>query len=472
MALKEPIYELPGDQLITGDQTYTSIEQTIDKVILNNKLHTKAFYITLLLGMSGAGLLLVSITYLLYQGIGIWGNQIPVGWAFDIVNFVWWIGIGHAGTLISAILLLMRQRWRNSINRFAEAMTIFAVMCAGLYPLLHTGRPWVAYWLFPYPNILAMWPQFRSPLIWDVFAVSTYFTVSLLFWFMGLVPDMASLRDRSTNKYAKMIYAVGSLGWRGSTKNWHRYEQANLLLAGLSTPLVLSVHTIVSYDFAMSIVPGWNVTVFPPYFVAGAVFAGFAMVMNFAIPIRKMYKLEDLITMKHIDWMCKVMLATGLIVFYGYILEAFYGWYSGARGELALTQYRFTGEYRLEYYLLILFNCLIPQLMWVPKFRQNLTIVWLVSAGVGIGMWLERFVIIPMSLQINPLPAINRPYHPTGWDFAMFAGTIGFFTMLMFLFIRVLPSINMFEVKDLLYEILGHKKPAVAHAPVTVGGGE
>ena len=444
--------ELPQDQLITGSQTYESVTRIIDKVILENRLHTKVFYITLALGVAGAGLLLAMITYLLYMGIGVWGNQIPVAWAWDIINFVWWIGIGHAGTLISAILLLMRQQWRNAINRFAEAMTIFAVMCAGIYPALHTGRPWVDYWLFPYPNILGLWPQYRSPLFWDVCAVSTYFTVSLLFWYMGLVPDLATLRDRSTNRVAKYAYSVACLGWRGSAKHWHTYEQANLLLAGLSTPLVLSVHSTVSYDFAMSIVPGWNETIFPPYFVAGAVFAGFAMVMLFAIPIRAKYGLKDLITMKHIDWMCKVMLATGMIVFYGYLMEVFFGWYSGVKGEQDLTIYWMIGENWFEFWSLIFCNCVVPQLMWFPKLRQNLVVVWIVCVFVNIGMWLERFFIIPMSLQINPLPAIDRMYHPTWVDVCMFLGTMGFFTMMMLLFVRSLPSINIFEIKDLLYK--------------------
>jgi molybdopterin-containing oxidoreductase family membrane subunit len=465
--------ELPEVPLIEGSQNYGTLTQTIDKVIWDWRLSGRGYYITLGLGVMGAGLLFFTICWLVYQGVGIWGNQIPVAWAWDIVNFVWWIGIGHAGTLISAILLLLQQTWRNSINRFAEAMTIFAVMCAGLFPLLHTGRPWVDYWLLPYPNILAMWPQFRSPLLWDVFAVSTYFAISLVFWYMGLVPDMATLRDRAKTTLTKKIYGVACLGWRGSTKHWHRYEQANLLLAALSTPLVLSVHTIVSYDFAMSIVPGWNVTVFPPYFVAGAVFAGFAMVMNFLIPIRSYYKLQDVVTMKHIDWMCKIMLATGLIVTYGYILELFFGWYSGSKGEVLLTWYRLTGENKWAYYMLILCNCIIPQSMWWPKARQNLLWVWITSAVVGVGMWLERFVIIPMSLQTNPLPAINRHYWPTIWDFAMFAGTLGFFTMMMMLFIRALPTINIFEVRDLLYQMAKKGTTEIqTPAAATVGGGE
>jgi len=352
-------------------------------------------------------------------------------------------------------------------------------MCAGMYPLLHTGRPWVAiYWLFPYPNILGMFPQFRSALEWDVFAVSTYFTISLVFWFMGLIPDFASLRDRATNKLAKIAYGILSLGWRGSNQHWHRYEQANLLLAGLSTPLVLSVHTIVSYDFAISQVPGWNVTVFPPYFVAGAVFAGFAMVMNFLIPVRAYYGLKDLVTMRHIDWMCKVLLATGLIVFYGYILEVFYALYSGNVYEMRLLDQRLHGYYAWSYWALIFCNGVVPQLFWIPRMRKNLVVVWLVSFVVGIGMWLERFVIIPISLTNNYLTSSNKPYYPTFWDFAMFFGTIGFFTMLMMLFLRFLPAINIFEMKDLVHKVLqGTSKvePSVANQnrraeePVTAG---
>ena len=361
------------------------------------------------------GICFAMIVYLMSTGVGVWGLQIPVAWAWDITNFVFWIGIGHAGTLISAILFLMRQKWRTSINRAAEAMTIFAVMCAAMYPLLHTGRPWVAiYWLFPYPNIMGMWPNFRSPLMWDVFAVSTYFSVSLLFWFIGLVPDFATLRDKATNRYAKIALALPSLGWRGSAKHWHRYEQAYLILAGLSTPLVLSVHTIVSFDFASSVVAGWNVTVFPPYFVAGAVFAGFAMVMTFAIPIRKIYKLEDYITDRHIDWMCKITLATGLIVFYGYILEIFYAWYSGNPFEWDMTyNRRFTGPYAWAYWSLIFCNGIAPQAFWIPWCRRNLTVVMVICQLVSLGMWLERFVIIPMSLTAVPLPAANKMYYPT-----------------------------------------------------------
>jgi len=473
MAIKTPPI---NEALITGEQSYGTIDESIGRLVLNQRIHKKVWYIMFLIGLTGSGLLVTSITWLLYQGVGIWGNNIPVAWSWDIVNFVWWIGIGHAGTLISAILLLMRQQWRNSINRFSEAMTIFAVMCAGLYPILHTGRPWVAiYWLFPFFNILGVWPQFRSPLMWDVFAVSTYFTVSLLFWFMGLVPDFANLRDRATNKFAKVILGLVALGWRNSNQHWHRYEQAYLLLAGISTPLVLSVHSIVSFDFAVSIMPGWNVSIFPPYFVAGAVFAGFAMVLTFAIPVRRIYKLEHLITDRHIDWMAKITLATGLIVAYGYVLEAFFAYYSANTFEFALFRHiRWAGPYSWAYWMLIFCNCVAPQLFWWPWARRNPWTVMIVCQFVSLGMWLERFVIIPMSLMNNYLPSSNRPYYPTFWDVAMYSGTIGFFIMMMFLFIRFMPVINIFEIKDLLRKISGDRNPAVepVKGQVLSGGGQ
>lgn len=444
-----------NDRMITGEPSYRTLDESIGSLVLNPRRHKKPWWIMFFIGLAGTGVLGAAITWLLYQGIGIWGNNVPVCWAFDIVNFVWWIGIGHAGTLISAILLLLRQQWRNSINRFAEGMTIFAVMCAGMYPLLHTGRPWVAaYWLLPYPSILAVWPQFRSPLMWDVFAVSTYLTVSLLFWLVGLIPDFANLRDRAKSKAVKVIFGIASAGWRGSNQHWHRYEQAYLLLAGLSTPLVLSVHTIVSFDFAVSVVPGWNVTVFPPYFVAGAVFAGFAMVILFAVPLRKMYQLQDLITDRHLDWMAKILLATGLIVFYGYILEVFYAWYSGSPYEMDMAvNRRYFGPYSWAYWSLIFCNGIVPQLFWIPRMRRSPYSLIFVSLAVSVGMWLERFVIIPMSLTATYLPSASKMYYPTIWDFLMFGGTIGFFTMMMFLFMRFLPIINIFEMKDLLYKI-------------------
>ncbi|HKR61999.1 MAG TPA: NrfD/PsrC family molybdoenzyme membrane anchor subunit, partial [Pyrinomonadaceae bacterium] len=396
--------------------------------------------------------LLLTITHLLFTGIGIWGNNVPVGWAFDIINFVWWIGIGHAGTLISAILLLLRQKWRTSINRFAEAMTLFAVASAGLFPLLHAGRPWVLYWMFPIPNTMGVWPQFRSPLMWDVFAISTYGTVSALFWFIGLIPDFATLRDRARSKTFQIIYGLLAMGWRGSARHWHRYEMAYLLLAGLATPLVLSVHSIVSLDFSAGVIPGWHATIFPPYFVAGAIYAGFAMVLMLTIPLRKFYGLEDFITMRHIQNMAKVMLATGLIVAYGYMMEAFFGWYSGNIYERFMIYNRMTGPYGWVYWLLILCNVLTPQLIWFKRFRTNLVVLFILSIIVSIGMWLERFVIIVTSLHRDFLPSSWAMYSPTGWDFSMFLGTIGLFFALLFLFIRFLPIISIFEMRTILPE--------------------
>ena len=395
-------------------------------------------------------LLLYAMGYLFVRGIGIWGVNIPIGWGFAIVNFVWWIGIGHAGTLISAILLLLRQPWRNSINRFAEAMTLFAVACAGMFPLLHLGRPWLFYWLFPYPNTMNYWPQFRSPLVWDVFAVSTYFTISLVFWFIGLIPDLATLRDRSANRWAAIIYGILAVGWRGSARHWSRYETAYLLLAGLATPLVLSVHTVVSFDFAISIVPGWHTTIFPPYFVAGAIYSGFAMVLMLAIPIRKIYGLEDFITQRHLDNSAKVMLATGLIVAYGYAMEAFMGWYSGNTYDAYTLWNRLHGPYAYVYWSLLTCNIFLPQLLWIRKFRTNPGLLFMVSSIVLIGMWLERFVIVVVSLQRDFLTSSWGMYYPTRWDWMTFIGTLGFFLAAMFLFLRILPMISIFEMRTLL----------------------
>ncbi len=384
-------------------------------------------------------------------GVGIWGNNVPVGWAFDIINFVWWIGIGHAGTLISAILLLFRQQWRMSISRFAEAMTLFAVACAAIFPLFHTGRPWLAaYWLFPYPNTMGLWPQFRSPLIWDVFAVSTYATVSVVFWYVGLVPDLATLRDRAVSGVKQKVFGFLALGWRGSSRHWHRYEVATLLLSGLSTPLVLSVHSVVSFDFAVSVLPGWHATIFPPYFVAGAIYAGFAMVLSLAIPLRVAYKLEDFITMRHIDNMAKVMLATGLMVAYGYTMEAFFGWYSANQYERFMIWNRMTGPYAWSYWMLIGINVGMIQLLWFQSVRHNTKLLFVLSLFVSVGMWLERFVIIVTSLHRDFLPSSWGMYYPTRWDFLTFFGTIGLFLTLFFLFMRFVPMISMFEVRTLL----------------------
>jgi Ni/Fe-hydrogenase subunit HybB-like protein len=391
-----------------------------------------------------------AVTWLFWKGVGIWGVNEPGGWGFAIINFVWWIGIGHAGTLISAILLLLRQEWRTSINRFAEAMTLFAVACAGIYPVLHLGRPWLAYWLFPYPNTMGMWPQFRSPLIWDVFAVSTYATVSFLFWYVGLVPDLATLRDRAKNRLSQIVYGFGAMGWRGSAAHWHNYETAYLLLAGLATPLVLSVHTVVSFDFAIGIVPGWHSTIFPPYFVAGAIYAGFAMVLLLAIPLRVAFGLEDFITLRHLQNMGKVMLATGLIVLYGYMTELFFAWYSGDHIEQFTSLNRVLGPYRWHWYALIFCNGMAPQLLWMRRFRTSPFWLFVVSLIVSVGMWLERFIIVVTSLHRDFLPSSWGMYAGTKWDWMTFIGTIGLFLTLFFLFIRFLPLISIFEMRTIV----------------------
>jgi molybdopterin-containing oxidoreductase family membrane subunit len=388
--------------------------------------------------------------WLFMKGVGVWGINIPNGWGFAIINFVWWIGIGHAGTLISAILLLLNQSWRNAINRFAEAMTLFAVMCAGMFPVLHTGRPWLAYWMFPYPNTMALWPQFRSPLLWDVFAVSTYFTISAVFWYVGLLPDLATLRDTSKKPWQQAVYGMLSMGWRGSARHWQRYEKASLLLAGLATPLVVSVHTVVSFDFAVSIIPGWHTTIFPPYFVAGAIYSGFAMVLTLMIPVRKFYGLDDIITMRHLNNMAKVTLATGMVVAYGYIMEAFFGYFSADKYEKFMIYNRMFGPYALFYWCLILCNIVTPQFLWSKKIRTSPGILWIISIIVNIGMWLERFVIVVTSLHRDFLPSSWGYYAPTIWDWAVYVGTIGLFMTLIFLFVRVLPLITIFELRMLL----------------------
>jgi molybdopterin-containing oxidoreductase family membrane subunit len=440
--------ELP---VIAPGHTQATVTDKISSVVFGRM--PLWFYAAMFVCLGGALMLLASLTKLVFVGIGIWGNNQPVGWGFDIINFVWWIGIGHAGTLISAILLLLRQEWRTSINRFAEAMTLFAVACAVIYPLFHTGRPWLAiYWLLPYPNTMGLWPNFRSPLIWDVFAVSTYGSVSLLFWYIGLIPDVATFRDKAAKLWQKKIYGVLALGWRNSARHWHNYEQAYLLLAGLSTPLVLSVHSVVSFDFASGVIPGWHATIFPPYFVAGAVFAGFAMVLTLVVPLRKVFGLEDFITSKHLDNMGKVMLVTGLIVAYGYVMELFTAWYSGNLYEIFVIKNRISGPYRWIWFLLILCNVLAVQPLWFRRVRLSPLALWVMSMFVNVGMWLERFVIIPMSLHRDFLPGSWGMYVPTFWDFSTFFGTIGFFLAMMFLFVRVLPAIAMFEMKTLTPE--------------------
>lgn len=434
--------------LLAPGHTLETVTDAISSIVLTQRTSRGWLF---LLGLSFAltSLLMTAILVLLTKGIGVWGINQPVAWGFAIVNFVWWIGIGHAGTLISAILLLLKQDWRTSINRFAEAMTLFAVTCAGLFPILHLGRPHLFYWLIPYPNTMALWPQFRSPLLWDVFAVTTYATVSALFWYVGLIPDLATLRDRSLGLKRK-VYGILALGWRGAARHWERYETAYLLLAGLATPLVVSVHTVVSFDFAVSVIPGWHVTIFPPYFVAGAIFSGFAMVLTLAIPIRAIYRLHDFITIRHIDNMAKVVLATGLIVAYGYASEVFFAWYSGNPYEWFMVTNRKTGPYAPAYFALILCNVLVPQLLWLRRVRRNVIAMFLIAIVVNIGMWLERFVIVVTSLHRDFLPSSWGMYYPTFWDWALYIGSIGLFFLLLLLFIRFLPMISIFEMRTLV----------------------
>ena len=443
--------QLANAPILGPGYTFGSVSDKISSIVLSRRTPHWWIY-GFLISFALVILLTISTTYLLVAGVGIWGIQIPIAWGFAIINFVWWIGIGHAGTLISAILLLLRQQWRTSINRFAEAMTLFAVSCAGIFPLIHMGRPWLAYWLFPYPDTMKMWPNFRSPLVWDAFAVSTYATVSLLFWFIGLIPDLATLRDRARNRAAKIIYGMLSMGWRGSAVHWQRHETASLLLAGLATPLVVSVHTIVSFDFAFAIVPGWHATIFPPYFVAGAIYAGFAMVLTLSIPVRKLFHLEDFITLKHLDNMGKVMLATALVVGYGYMMETFTAFYSGDQYERFMILNRMTGPYAPAYWALIACNIISPQFLWFRKIRAKVGALFTIAMIVNLGMWLERFIIVVTSLHRDFLPSSWGIYYPTRWDLFTYFGTVGLFLFLVFLFIRYLPLISIFEMRSLVAE--------------------
>jgi Ni/Fe-hydrogenase subunit HybB-like protein len=438
-----PLVMLPG-------HTYASVGDKISAIVLSRRTPL-GWFLAFGFGMFLVSILGLAIAYLLYRGVGIWGINIPVAWGFAIINFVWWIGIGHAGTLISAILLLLKQPWRNSINRFAEAMTLFAVMCAGMFPLLHLGRPWLFYWLFPYPNTMTIWPNFRSPLVWDVFAVSTYFTVSLMFWYQAVIPDIATLRDHAVSRVAKTIYGMLSFGWRGSARHWARWQAGYLLLAGLATPLVLSVHTVVSFDFAVAIMPGWHESIYPPYFVSGAIFSGFAMVLVLAIPIRKWYGLEDLVTMRHLDNCAKFMIATGLLVTYTYIAEIFLSWYSTDPYTKFWVWNRDHGPYQIVWFLDVLLVCVIPLLLWLPKVRRSPVLLFLVSLDIVIGMWIERVMIVVITLTSTHLPSSAGIYIPTRWDWALFAGTLGFFTVAFLLFIRLVPMIPMFEMRELLH---------------------
>lgn len=437
--------------ILKPGHTYASVTDQIGAIVLTGRT-PRSWFVGFAIAFCLLMAFLYATAYLFAKGVGIWGTTIPIGWAFPIVNFVWWVGIAHAGTLISAILLLLRQDWRTSINRFAEAMTLFAVACAGLFPLLHLGRPWVFHWLMPYPNTMDLWPQFRSPLVWDVFAVLTYFTVSLLFWYTGLIPDMATLRDRAQGRFAQIVYGMLAMGWRGSAAHWHRYEIAYLLMAALATPLVVSVHSIVGMDFAAAIVPGWHTTIFPPYFVAGAIFSGFAMVVTLAIPLRAVYRLHDFVTIRHLDNMAKIMLATGSIVAYGYLAEVFFSYYSGNQFERYVTINRAFGAYAWSYWALIACNILMPQLLWFRTMRRNVAVLFVISLVINVGMWLERFVIVVISLQRDYLPSAWRMYYPTTWDFVHFFGSLGLFFVLLFLFIRLLPMISIFELRELVHE--------------------
>jgi Ni/Fe-hydrogenase subunit HybB-like protein len=439
------------DPIIGSGFTLESATEKIGSIVLNPEIK-KGWIGGFVVAFGLLMLLNLVITLLAIKGVGIWGINIPIGWGFAIVNFVWWIGIGHAGTLISAFLLLLHQQWRTSINRFAEAMTIFAVMCAGMFPLLHMGRPWLFFYLMPYPNPMWLWPQFRSPLVWDVFAVSTYFTVSLLFWFVGLVPDLATLRDRAKSRFSQTVYGILSMGWRGSAIHWSRYEFCSILLAGLATPLVVSVHTVVSFDFTIAIVPGWHSTIFPPYFVAGAIYSGFAMVLTLAIPLRAYYHLEGLVTIRHLDIMAKVMLATGMIVAYSYVMETFMAFYSANPYDRFMMLDRFAGAYKWVFWGLVSCNLVIPQALWSRKVRRNVVSLFIVSIVINIGMWLERFVIVSVSLHRDYTPSIWGMYYPTKWDWATYAGTFGLFFTLFYLFVRVLPMISMAEVRSLVHE--------------------
>ncbi len=441
-----PVYGEPP--LILGGKTFKQITDVVARPMETPP--PKGWWVVIGLAACLLGLLGVHTAWLFWEGIGIWGLNNPVGWGFAIVNFVFWVGIGHAGTLISAILFLFRQKWRTSINRSAEAMTIFAVMCALIFPGIHVGRVWVAYWMMPFPNQMAMWPNFRSPLVWDVFAVSIYGTVSLLFWYVGMIPDLATIRDRSTSRVKKIIYGIFSLGWRGSTRHWQHYERAYLILAGLATPLVLSVHSIVSMDFATSQVPGWHTTIFPPYFVAGAIFSGFAMVVTLMVICRKAFKMEAILTLRHFENMAKIMMVTGMMVGYAYAVEFFISVYSGNPYEQFVFVNRAFGPYAWAYWIMVSCNVLSPQIFWWKKARTNMAILFVMSIVVNIGMWFERFVIVVSSLHRDFLPSSWGYYTPTFWDVATFIGSFGLFFTMFCLFARFLPIVAMAEVKNVL----------------------
>jgi Ni/Fe-hydrogenase subunit HybB-like protein len=441
--------------LIKGNKTYRDVTDDILRPMANKP--GKYWYLGI--ALSGSAMLFGAfmIFWTIWQGIGTWGLNRTIGWGWGITNFVWWIGIGHAGTFISAILLLFRQKWRTSINRSAEAMTIFAVICAALFPVIHMGRPLLGFFIFPYPNFRGLWVNFNSPLVWDVFAISTYFTVSLIFWYVGLIPDIGTVRDRIKSKFKKTIYTVLSFGWKGSARHWHRHEVVTMILAALAAPLVLSVHSIVSMDFATSVIPGWHTTIFPPYFVAGAIFSGFAMVLTLMIITRKALHLEDYITVGHVESMNKVIIATGSIVGLAYITEMFISWYSGVEYEHFALVNRATGPYWWAYWIMMTANVISPQLLWFKKLRTSLTFTFCLSIVINIGMWFERFVIVVTSLHRDYLTSSWAMYKPTIVEVGLFVGTLGLFFTAFFLFIRVFPVIAIAEVKSVL-KSSGEKK--------------
>ncbi|MCP4632632.1 MAG: polysulfide reductase NrfD [candidate division Zixibacteria bacterium] len=447
-------YSSNSVSVIGSNHTFSSLTNKISGIIESKT--PKVWFIALGAASSLLLILLGSVGYLFWEGIGIWGLNNPVSWGWAIINFVWWVGIGHAGTLISAILFLLRQRWRTSINRFAEAMTLFAISCALIFPGIHVGRIWIAYYMFPVPNQMSMWPNFRSPLLWDVFAVGTYFTVSALFWFTGLIPDLATIRDRAKSKIKKIIFGTLALGWRGGNRQWKHYELAYLILAGISTPLVLSVHSVVSTDFAVSILPGWHTTIFPPYFVAGAIFSGFAMVVTLSIIARSIFSLHNIITLNHLEKINKIMLLTGMMVGYAYSIEFFIAWYSGNIYEQFAFLNRAFGNYAWAYWIMISCNVLVPQIFWFKKLRRNIGVMFVCSLLINVGMWFERFVIVVTSLSRDFLPSSWDYYTPTIWDISTFVGSFGLFFTLFLLFIRFLPMISMSEVKAVLPEADPH----------------
>ncbi len=435
--------------LVLPGNDYASVTDKVCRIV-EARRPPKAWYVAFSVAASLTVVLGAMVLYLVTTGVGVWGLNKPVSWGFDITNFVFWVGIGHAGTLISAILYLFRQKWRTGINRFAEAMTIFAVICALMFPGIHVGRIWVEYWIAPVPNQMSLWPNFRSPLLWDFFAVGTYFTVSLAFWYMGLIPDIATLRDRATGKARQIAYGVAALGWNGSNRHWHRYERAYLLLAALATPLVLSVHSIVSFDFATSMLPGWHATIFPPYFVAGAIFGGFAMVLLLAVPCRQWFGLKDVITPRHLENMCKILLATGMMVGYAYAIEFFISWYSGNPAEGFVFINRAFGPYAWAYWIMVICNVATPQVFWSRRARSNPWIIFGVAAAVNVGMWFERFVIIVTTLSRDFLPSSWNSYTPTYVEALTLAGSFGLFFSLFLLFLRFLPMVAMAEVKAIM----------------------